>query len=376
MNVIDYLLKKIAVRDPIEFFGDREFNCRMTFEQRINIKFCVKLGKTATETLKMLRDVCGDSSMSKTRVFEWHKRFVEGREDDPKSGRPCTSTTDTNIEKVWQLVRSDRRLTIRVIANELEMDKETVRTILVATLGMRKVCSKMVPRLFTEEQKAQRLNACRDILQQMEADEKLLENVITGDESWVFQYDPETKRQSRQWKSVSSPKKSRMQRSQVKVMLITFFDHQGMVHHEFVPQGQTVNQHFYKEVLTRLVNKICQKRRASGAGKTWILHHDNAPAHTALSVKQFLVSKEITTLHHPPYSPDLAPCDFFLFPKLKGILKGTRFQEVEDIKTSVTRHLKIITRRIFTVLQNVVKKNGKVHQSQWGILRRRQVEMT
>ena len=92
----------------------------------------------------------------------------------------------------------------------------------------------------------------------MEADEKLLENVITGDESWVFQYDPETKRQSRHWKSVSSPrpKKAHMQCSQVKVMLITFFDHQGMVHYEFVPQGQTVNQHFYKEVLTRLVNKI------------------------------------------------------------------------------------------------------------------------
>ena len=196
------MLKKIAVRDLIEFFGDREFNCRMTIEQRINIKFCVKLGKTATETLKMLRDVYGDSSMSRTRVFEWHKRFVEGREDvedDPKLGRPCTSTTDTNIEKVRQLVRSDRRLTIRVIANELGMDKETVRTILVDTLGMRKVCMvKMVPRLLTEEQKAQRLNACRDILQQMEADKKFLENVITGDESWVSQYDPETKRQSRQ----------------------------------------------------------------------------------------------------------------------------------------------------------------------------------
>ena len=184
----------------------------------------------------------------------------------------------------------------------------------------------------------------------MEASEKFLENVITGDKLWVFQYDPETKRQSCQWKSVSSPrpKKPRLQRSQVKVMLITFFDHQGMVHHEFVPQGQTVNQHFYKEVLTSLVNKIPQKQRASWAGKTWILHHDNAPAHTALSVKQFLVSKEITTLHHPPYLPDLAPCNFFLFPKLKGILKGTRFQGVEDIKTSMMRHLKTITKEEFS----------------------------
>ena len=137
----------------------------MTIEQRINIKFCVKLGKTAAETLKMLRDVYGDSSMSRTRVFEWHKQFVEGREDDPKSGRRCTFTTDNNIEKVRQLICSDRCLTIRVIANEVGMNKETVRTILVDILGMRKVCAKMVPRLLTEEQKAQRLNACRDIFQ-------------------------------------------------------------------------------------------------------------------------------------------------------------------------------------------------------------------
>ena len=139
-----------------------------------------------------------------------------------------------------------------------------------------------------------------------------------------------------------------MQCSQVKVMLITFFNHQEMVHNEFVPPGQTVIQHFYKKVLTHLVNKIRQKPRASWVRKTWILHHDNAPAHTVLSMKKFLVSKEITTLHHPPYSPDSAPCNFFLFPKLKGILKGTRFQGVKDIKISVTRHLKTITKEEFS----------------------------
>ena len=137
------------MRDLIEFFGDR-------VEQRINIKLSVKLGKTATETLKMLSDVYGDSSMSRTRVIEWHKRFVEDGEsveDDPKSGRPCTSTTYTNIEKIRQLVRSDRHLTIRVIANEVGIDKETVHTILIDTLGMRNVCAKMVPRLLTESRK-------------------------------------------------------------------------------------------------------------------------------------------------------------------------------------------------------------------------------
>ena len=176
---------------------------------------------------------------------------------------------------------------------------------------------------------------------------------------------------------LAQTKESRMQRSQVKVMLITFFDHQGMVHHEFVPQGQTVNQHFYKEGLTRLVNKIRQKQKASWAGKTWILHHDNAPALTDLSVKQFSVSKEITTLHHPPYSPDLAPCDFFLYPKLKGILKGTRFQGVEDIKTRVTRHLKTIIKEFSQCFKAWSKRMEKyIKANEWGIFQRGQVKMT
>ena len=91
-----------------------------------------------TETLKILCDIYGDSSMSRTRLIELHKHFVEGREDvedDPKSGRPCTSTTDTNIKKVRQFFCSDCCFTICIIANEVGMDKEKVHTILVDTFG-------------------------------------------------------------------------------------------------------------------------------------------------------------------------------------------------------------------------------------------------
>ena len=66
--------------------------------------------------------------------------------------------------------------------------------------------------------------------------------------------------------------------------------------------------------------------------KGWILHQDNVPAHNTLSVKQFLANKNITELEHPPYSPDLAPCDFYLFPKIKSVLKGTHFVLVENAK--------------------------------------------
>jgi histone-lysine N-methyltransferase SETMAR len=66
----------------------------------------------------------------------------------------------------------------------------------------------------------------------------------------------------------------------------------------------------------------------------WILLHENAPAHKALSVKYFLAQKLITEMEHPPYSPDLALNDFWLFPNIKSSLKGRRFQDTEDIKKS------------------------------------------
>ena len=290
--------------------------------------------------------------MSRARVFEWHKRFASGRtdvEDDPKSGRPTTSRNEENIQKVKKLVRSDRRLTVRMLAEELGLRRESVRLILTEDLGMKKICAKMVPKLLSDDQKARRVDLSRDVLEQLEGNPEFLDNVITGDETWVFQYDPETKRQSLQWKTAGSPrpKKARMSRSRVKVMLIVFFDNKGLVHHEFVPQGQTVNQHFYKEVLSRLIARIRRSMRDLWENNRWILHHDNAPAHNALSIRQFLAEKQITTLEHPPYSPDLAPCDFWLFPKVKSVLKGSHFEGVEDIQEHVTNTLRAIKKEEF-----------------------------
>jgi hypothetical protein len=106
-------------------------------------------------------------------------------------------------------------------------------------------------------------------------------------------------------------------------MLIVFSDIQGIVHKEFLPPGQTVNGKFYCEVLKWLRGGIQRKRPGKWKNNNWFLCHDNAPAHTSLIVQQFLTSKNITVILHPPYSPDLAPSDFFLFPKMKLQLKGS-----------------------------------------------------
>ena len=123
-------------------------------------------------------------------------------------------------------------------------------------------------------------------------------------------------------------------------MLIAFFDARGIVYMKFLPQGQTVNQHVYKEILRRLLRSVREKRRELRQDNAWLLHQDNAPAHNAMSICQFLAERNVTVLDHPPYSPDLAPGNFFLFPKLKEVIKGVRFLDMEAIKKAVTTELK------------------------------------
>ena len=93
---------------------------RQKFEQRCAIKFCVKLGESATVTYEKLQRAYGEHSLSRAQVFRWHKSFLEGREqveDEPRAGRPSTSKTDDSVERVMSLVRSDRRLTLRMISS-------------------------------------------------------------------------------------------------------------------------------------------------------------------------------------------------------------------------------------------------------------------
>jgi transposase len=114
-------------------------------------------------------------------------------------------------------------------------------------------------------------------------------------------------------------------------MLIALFDAEGLVHHEFLPQRQTMNYTVYITVLQRLRDAVRRKRPHKWTSGTWLLHHDNAPYHAALSVREFLAKHSIPVVSLPPYSPDLAPCDFFLFSMLKSTLKGKRFQDVAEI---------------------------------------------
>jgi len=137
-------------------------------------------------------------------------------------------------------------------------------------------------------------------------------------------------------------------RSKTKVILLAFFDSEGIVHHEHAPDRQTINKEFYVEVLRRLRESVRRKRPEKWRDGDWSLHHDNAPAHASHLVPQFLAKNGTAQLQQPPYSPDLAPCDFILFPRLKKVLEGHQFEGTEDIKRNSTKTLLDIPKNEFT----------------------------
>ncbi len=154
---------------------------------------------------------------------------------------------------------------------------------------------------------------------------------MTGDESWCFLYDLQTKRQSAAWLNSQALRlqKVRYQKSCVKTMLIAFFDSKGLIHHEYVPFGQTVNATFYLIVLKRLVALISRLRPEYREPGSWSLLHDNAKSHTAHIIQQYFAKNQITVLNHSPYSSDFAPPNFFFISESQTGDEGNIFSGCE-----------------------------------------------
>ncbi|GBL98944.1 Histone-lysine N-methyltransferase SETMAR [Araneus ventricosus] len=212
------------------------------------------------------------------------------------------------------MLADDRRLSLRMIAEELKISLDSVSNIIHELLQMLRI----VPGLY------------RTSCQTSNTGCKPLEISST-----------------RVTRIRSSWKQSLQGMSRGPTLLIAFFDTKDLIHHEFVPSGTTVNAEFYKGVLKRLLQRIRRVRPQLYQNGQWKLLHDNSRPHIAIRVRQFLATRKVTLLEHPPYSPDLAPADFFLFPRLKGVLQGLRFSDIAQIQQRVTTVLRAIPKEAF-----------------------------
>ena len=192
----------------------------------------------------MLQTAFGASCMNRASVFEWHKRFKEGREsvrEDERCGRSKEVNTPELIGQIKNFMDKDRCVSIHTIIRE--------------ELKMRKICAKFVPRVPREDQKERRCHDSREMVEMINSDPAVLDALVTCDESWIYCYDSETKRQSSQWKHAGSPrpKKARQSKSTHKLLMIPFFffDSSGMIYMHWVPTRKTVNKEYYVEVLRK-----------------------------------------------------------------------------------------------------------------------------
>jgi histone-lysine N-methyltransferase SETMAR len=128
-------------------------------------------------------------------------------------------------------------------------------------------------------------------------------------------------------------------------MVLAFFDDKGMVYTNHVPRGATVNADYIISALKRFLKALRLKRPDLQPGE-WMFHWDNAPVHTAQKVQQFLAKKNIQVIPHPPYSPDLAPADYFLFPTLKRELAGQTLS-LDEFKTKWEGVVRTLTKDDF-----------------------------
>ena len=171
-----------------------------------------------------------------------------------------------------------------------------------------------------------------------------MQEIVTGDETWIYHFQPDSKAKNKVWVSSKGDRPVIAGRCKTsnRMLYAIFFDSKGPVLQIPVPKGSSVTGKFYREsVLTQLVD-FYQKLGLRTGVHGIILLHDNAPAHKSATVQEYLKESGLDVLDQPPYSTDLSPCDFWLFPKLKEMLVGHHFESRCSIGSAVHRCLQHI----------------------------------
>ncbi len=306
--------------------------------QRVCIWFGTKLDWPFHQLKAALVLCFGQQTLSDTRIYYWIHEFRAGHVrivDKERRAKRKSGRSAANIRRVESIVANDRHVTLARIMLETQLKSTTVHRILTKDLGLSKRSVKLVPTHLTDTQMLRRVTVCDFWTRLFLHDRRVFKVAVTVDESWIYCYDPETKEQSREWHRSMEPcpQHARRMLATGKIMVVTFFNAKGLIYREFVRWPRTVNQMVFRQIFTRF-DIACQNRRPRGTvqGRRFI-HMDNASPHTAHLTRVHMANLGWTVLPHPPYSPDLAPNNFWLYARVKRGLRGRRFtclQELED----------------------------------------------
>ena len=200
-------------------------------------------------------------------VWKWVHRFNDGWEsieNDPRVGRPFSVLMEKNVATVKTLIEEDARYTVQEIEELSGIHSSSVLKILHERLGLRKICARWVPHLLTDEQKQSQVRLASQVIEKYDkCDPRRLEEIVTGDETWIYHFQPDSKAKNKVWVSSEGdrPVIARCCKTSNHMLYAIFFDSKGPVLQILVLKGSSVTGKFYREsVLTQLVD-FYQKRR-------------------------------------------------------------------------------------------------------------------
>lgn len=309
-------------------------------EHRAVIKFLTKENVSPKDITDRMAKIYGQDAPSYSTIKKWAALFRAGRislDDDPRSGRPSTAITEENVRQIEKMVMGDRRLKVLQIASEVGLSCGTVEKILRDHLHLKKVSARWVPRNLSSLDRLFRVETSEELLAQLKEDKDgFLQALVTGDETWCHHWIPETKRDSMQWKHSDSPppKKFRVEASAGKVLASVFWDAEGILLIDFITTKERITGDYYASLMWKLRDAIKEKRRGKLSHGIRLLH-DNAPVHKSRVAQRAIHDCGFEQVNHPPYSPDLAPSDYYLFRDLKKHLAGKRFASDSEVISAV-----------------------------------------
>lgn len=305
-------------------------------EYRAVCHFMWKKNHTNKEIYESIANTYDDQIPALRTIQKWTKTMNDDQWsifDHPREGRP--KRTDLK-EAIQNVLLYNPYASTKKIAKKVNADRKTVKRVLIEELQMSKVNFKWIPHYLTQENKVKRVEISTELFEFLtNANDQKLRKVLTQDETWIYFINP----RNSMWIEAGNPipEKPKPFIGSKKVMISVIWGITGIKSITMLPPGQKFNKKFFAQnVLGDLSNKI--------STQGYFLHFDNARPHLAF---QKLNELGIKRLEHPPYSPDLAPSDFFLFGYLKKLLEGQEFIDAQQLFDKVVEILNGIPKSVY-----------------------------
>lgn len=264
---------------------------------------------------------------------------------------------------VRKLIESNPQVTHDEIKAATSINQFSINQIIHDHLKLRKLTSRWIPHELSDQNRQLRLEICKENLARISESKIRLNDVITGDESWFYWRQIGKKQSNMSWVGDGQKPKTIVKRGRYekKNLFCIFFKASGPLLSHCVKLQRSITSDYYIEnCLTPLVKAMKKPRRKCGA-KFLKLLHDNARPHTTQDVITYLKEEKVSIIRHPPYSPDLAPCDFWLFDRIKSSLSDARSRH--SLKVQITKILSSIPKeehkKISERMELFVKNNGE-----------------